>query len=248
MLERFHLAHQGIQWTRAQAQKLMYWPGMIRDLEQMVGTCESCQRFQSKNQKESLLSHDIPELLWIKIGADICELEGHSYLVLVDYISKFPEVLHFPDKTAHTVIWKIKSVFARNGIPKEIVRDCAVRQSGDENVCSIVGNHSHKPQSWVSTVEWYGQKNHQNRVCDGLRYLQSKQQHYYNATAKALSSLSERSRDGIETKHGWMKAVVVRKTNEPHSYDVQAETGPLYRRNRRHLRSAAQEPDVWSLQ
>lgn len=94
---------------------------MTCDLEQLIGTCEACQRLQSKNQYEALLSHTIPELLWIKIGPDIFELEDHSYLVLVDYF--FPQVLHLPEKTAHTVIRKMKCVFVRNGIPKKIVSD-----------------------------------------------------------------------------------------------------------------------------
>lgn len=71
---------------------------MTCDLEQLIGTCEACQRLQSKNQYEPLLSHTIPELPWIKIGADIFELEDHSYLVLVDYF--FPQVLHLPEKNS----------------------------------------------------------------------------------------------------------------------------------------------------
>lgn len=59
----------------------------------------------------------------MKIGADIFELHGQSYMLLVDYLTKYPEVLNLADKTAHSVIQKMKSVFARHGIPKEIVSD-----------------------------------------------------------------------------------------------------------------------------
>lgn len=126
MSGRLHLAHQGIPRTKAQARKLMYWPEIVCEQKQMVGTCEACQKFQSKNSKELLLSHEIPELPWMKTGTDIFELEGHSYLVLVDYMSKFPEVLHLPDKTAYMAI-KMKSEFARIGIPKEIMSDHVCR-------------------------------------------------------------------------------------------------------------------------
>lgn len=34
---------------------------------------------------------------------------------------KYPDVLNLPDKTAHAVIQKIKSVFARQGILKELM-------------------------------------------------------------------------------------------------------------------------------
>ena len=72
MLERLHLAHQGIQRTKAQARKVMYWPGMTQDIELMVEKkCAPCQQLQPQNQREPLKTHEIPELLWLKIGADI---------------------------------------------------------------------------------------------------------------------------------------------------------------------------------
>ena len=40
MLQRLHVAHQGIQQTKALARKHWYWPGMTRDIEQMVGCVE----------------------------------------------------------------------------------------------------------------------------------------------------------------------------------------------------------------
>jgi len=68
------------------------------------------------------LSHEIPELPWLKIGANMFELYEYSNLVMVDYLSKYPEVLHLPP-SAHTVIRKMKAIFARYGIPKELVSD-----------------------------------------------------------------------------------------------------------------------------
>lgn len=123
ILERLHLAHQGVQRTKAKARRVLYWPGMARDIEMMVEKCEPCQQLQPQHQKEPLITHEIPELPWMKVGADIFELRGQSYLLLVDYLTKYPEVLNLPDKTAHTVIQKMKSVFARHGIPRELVSD-----------------------------------------------------------------------------------------------------------------------------
>lgn len=65
--------------------------------------------------------HEVPELSWMKVGADIFHLKGQSYLLLVDYLTKYPEVLSLPDLTARTAIQKMKSAFARHGIPKELV-------------------------------------------------------------------------------------------------------------------------------
>ena len=76
----------------------MYWPEVTHDIEHMVKSCAPCQQLQPQNQKEPLISHDVPELPSLKIGADIFKLHGQSYLIIVDYLSKYPEVLHFPDK------------------------------------------------------------------------------------------------------------------------------------------------------
>ncbi|XP_061128337.1 uncharacterized protein K02A2.6-like [Syngnathus typhle] len=123
ILEKLHLAHQGVQRTKAKARKVLYWPGMTRDIETMVEKCVQCQQLQPKHQAEPLIPHQVPELPWMKVGADIFELHGQSYLLLVDCLTKYPEVLNLTDKTARTVIQKMKSVFARHGIPKEVVSD-----------------------------------------------------------------------------------------------------------------------------
>ncbi len=70
-----------------------------------------CQQLQPRQQKKPLISHDVPELPRLKVGADIFELRGQSYLLLVEYSTKYPEVLNLPDKTAHMVIQKMKTVF-----------------------------------------------------------------------------------------------------------------------------------------
>ena len=58
-----------------------------------------------------------------KIGCDLCTFEGTEYLVTVDYFSKFIEVDCLPGARGTGVIPKLKSHFARYGIPEEIYSD-----------------------------------------------------------------------------------------------------------------------------
>lgn len=81
ILEKLHLAHQGVQRTKAKARKVLYWPGMTRDIEMTVEKCIQCQQFQPKQQKEPLITHEVPDLPWMKVGADIFQLKGPSYLL-----------------------------------------------------------------------------------------------------------------------------------------------------------------------
>lgn len=67
ILEKLHLAHQGVHRTKAKARKVLYWPGMTRDIEMTVEKCIQCQQFQPKQQKEPLITHEVPELPWMKM-------------------------------------------------------------------------------------------------------------------------------------------------------------------------------------
>ena len=44
-------------------------------------------------------------------------------MVLVDYFSRYPKIVYVPDLTSRTVISKLKSIFARWGIPKTLISD-----------------------------------------------------------------------------------------------------------------------------
>jgi len=77
-----------------------------------------CARYQSKKFKEPLLNHSIPDKPFIKIGVDISEYRGVSYLIINDYSSKWLDIKKLSSKSADLII-KI-SYF---GIPKLCVSD-----------------------------------------------------------------------------------------------------------------------------
>jgi hypothetical protein len=78
---------------------------------------------QSQESEEPMIPHDIPDRPWQKVGADLFEIAGKDYLVIVDYYSKYPEVMLLCDKTASTVVMHFKSVCARQKISEEFVTD-----------------------------------------------------------------------------------------------------------------------------
>ena len=45
------------------------------------------------------------------------ELNGAHYLVVIDYFSRYPELIKLKSTTTLPVIQALKSVFARHGIP-----------------------------------------------------------------------------------------------------------------------------------
>ena len=74
-------------------------------------------------QTRPMIPHAIPDRPWQKLVSGVFEHKGKPYLVVVDYYSKFIETSLMRDKTAGTIVTHMKSIFARHGIPEELVSD-----------------------------------------------------------------------------------------------------------------------------
>ena len=53
------------------ARSMLFWPYMNHEIKDKVKKCDVCAKFQTRNCKEPLLPHIIPELQWEKISVDI---------------------------------------------------------------------------------------------------------------------------------------------------------------------------------
>ena len=106
---------------KSRARGVVYWPGMSADIEQFVAKCHTSLKYQKSHHKESLKPHAVPLRVWQKLGTDIFEYKSKSYLVIVDYYSKYPEISFLKGKSSQSVITSMKSAFSRHGIPNEVV-------------------------------------------------------------------------------------------------------------------------------
>ncbi|KAK7105231.1 hypothetical protein V1264_016637 [Littorina saxatilis] len=118
-----HSTHSGIDGCLKRARECLFWPGMSGDIKHFISSCEVCSTFQSANQPESLMPHDLPSRQWEKVGVDLFEFEGRNYLVTVDYFSNFWEIDRLENTTSTTIIKKLKSHFARYGSPCVLISD-----------------------------------------------------------------------------------------------------------------------------
>jgi hypothetical protein len=89
----------------------------------MISKYATCAKFRRNNQREPLMPHPIPNRPWSKLGADIFSHDGRDYLIVVDYFSKYPEVMSLQTKTAREIVRKLKSLFSRHGIPDVFMSD-----------------------------------------------------------------------------------------------------------------------------
>ena len=123
LLGCIHQGHMGIEKSKARARVCVYWPNMYSDIENEVKQCSVCNKYANTNQKEPLMPHPIPTHPWEKLGIDYFTLNGKDFLLIVDYYSKYPEVLQMTSKTAQATITKLKLIFARHGIPRTVMAD-----------------------------------------------------------------------------------------------------------------------------
>ena len=123
MLQRIHQGHMGIEKSKRRARDVLYWPGMNSQISDMISRCTTCLEHQWQNTKEPMIPSRIPSKPWEMVATDLFTWDKSEYLVVVDYHSRYFEVAKLPDTKSTTVITYTKSVFARHGIPSEVISD-----------------------------------------------------------------------------------------------------------------------------
>ena len=109
----------------------MWWPGVSQEIEDMVKSCSICQK-NTPPAREPLLQSSLPDFPWERVATDLFELDGTTYLLLVDYYSRYIEVQKLTSLTSASVITAMKAVFSRHGIPTTVVSDNGPQYSSQE--------------------------------------------------------------------------------------------------------------------
>ena len=120
MINRSHSSHIGVNACIRRAAEAIFWPGMTAEIANHIRKCETCERYQSDQQKEPLISHEIPSRPWQVVGCDLMEYNQQAYLVTVDYLSNYFEIDRLDSKKAYDVIYRLKQHFARHGLVEKV--------------------------------------------------------------------------------------------------------------------------------
>ena len=123
ILKDIHKGHQGESNCIRRASDIVWWPGMTREIRKMVARCDLCEKFRQK-AREPLISTPFPERPWWRLAIDLFEMQQKSYLITIDYYSRFIAVDELDDSTeAHVVCGKVKYMFCTLGVPNTVVTD-----------------------------------------------------------------------------------------------------------------------------
>jgi len=133
LIEMAHHCHPGITKTKTILRSQYWWPGMDKDTEEAVKNCifctQSSKSFRSGPPPERSTPLPLPNLPWERLAIDI---KGPMYdvpscsryaIVIIDLLSKWPEVFFVSSVDTESIIKALKTVFAREGLPSQILSD-----------------------------------------------------------------------------------------------------------------------------
>ena len=127
VLVNLHSAHQGVTGMSQRALSAIFWPGITSDIELSRSSCLTCHQNSPSQARLPPKQPELPTAPFEQVCADFFKLSGHYYLVLVDRLSGWPEVVQIKQGTscagAKNLCRALRGFFATFGVPEEIATD-----------------------------------------------------------------------------------------------------------------------------
>ena len=127
VIENLHSAHQGVTSMTSRAMASVFWPGITSSIEKAREGCRTCHRNAPSQPKLPPVEPKIPSVPFQMICSDYFKLGGHSYLVIVDRLSGWCEVVQVKAQSgssgAKGLCQALRQIFATFGVPEEISSD-----------------------------------------------------------------------------------------------------------------------------
>ena len=118
-LTRLHIAHMETNKTQCQARQSIFWPGLTKNITDLISACPACMKYAAKNWAEPLINDLAASKPWQALSVDNFEWKGHKYLIILDHFSHF--VVKSLDRIdTATTIRLLFEVFAEHGLPQKV--------------------------------------------------------------------------------------------------------------------------------
>lgn len=132
-LEIEHRGHPGVVSMRRRLRERVWWPCMDNDVGNMVQECAGCAAVSRQHPPEPMLRKEIPDRAWQEIAIDFFSAkECATFLVLVDYFSRYLKVVEMKGTTAGKTIEALEAVFNEQTYPETIRSDNGPPFAGQE--------------------------------------------------------------------------------------------------------------------
>ena len=124
VLETLHEGHIGMVKMKGLSRGYVWWPNIDKDIEGAVRNCEGCQETANNPARAPLHRWEYPALPWQRLHVDFAgPFQGKMLMVVIDAHSKWPEIFVLENTTAEETVSALRSLFARMGLPDQIVSD-----------------------------------------------------------------------------------------------------------------------------
>lgn len=133
VLTVLHEGHLGVVKMKGLARSFVWWPGIDGQLEDVAKKCSGCQQTQKSPATAPLHVWEWPTKPWQRLHIDYAgPFLDRMYLVVVDAHSKWPEVFCTKTATSAKTVDLLRALFARTGLPHQIVSDNGTPFTGEE--------------------------------------------------------------------------------------------------------------------
>lgn len=122
-LKMLHEGHRGMSKMRVLAKQFCFWPGITKDIEKLVSTCEPCVAAMKKRQEDVFNEWPKSKIPWERIHLDFFHYNGQNFLLLVDSYTKWIEIRLMNSTNAQAVIYELELIFNLFGDPITVVAD-----------------------------------------------------------------------------------------------------------------------------
>jgi len=119
ILQELHQGHPGIVRMKSIAHSHVWWPKLDHDIESLSKSCEACQSVRSAPLVAPLHPWVWPARPWQRIHVDFAgPFKGHTFLIVVDAHSKWPEVIQMKSTIYLHTVHKLHRLSFSYGLPE----------------------------------------------------------------------------------------------------------------------------------
>ena len=132
ILKQLHKSHLGVEKTKWRVRSAVYWLEMNKEIEKEVGQCIACNEIQNNQCKEEIVQTKVPKYPFQMVVADLFYWNEQDFLHVVDYYSRYREIMKLCEINSSSVIKNLKNMLARVDIPEILRSDNGLQSSSQE--------------------------------------------------------------------------------------------------------------------
>jgi hypothetical protein len=170
-----HIGHQGIINTKRLLRSKVWFPDIDKMVEETIQNCLPYQAATSGNHPppEPLKMTQLPTAPWKEVAMDFLGPfpTGEYLVVVIDALSRFPEVDVLTTVSANAVLPKLDAIFSRQGFPEVLKSDNGPPFNGAE-----FEFYSPQDHAILASSKWRGRAfyAHTTEVYSGCNHREEK--------------------------------------------------------------------------